>query len=41
MKRICSAALTLILILSLLSLTACGKNDGTPKDMQLVKGGEN
>ena len=41
MKRICSAALTLILILSLLALTACGKNDGTPKDMQLVKGGEN
>ena len=41
MKRILSALFVLIMIISALSLTSCGNDDGAPDGMQLVKGGEN
>ena len=40
MKRIVTALLVFVLIFSVLSLTSCGKNSDAPKDMQLVRGGE-
>ena len=40
MKRALTVLLALVSIFSLITLTSCGKNDGTPEDMQLVKGGE-
>ena len=39
MKRILAALLALIAIFSTLALTSCGKNDGAPDGMQLVRGG--
>ena len=40
MKKVLSMILTLIIVLSALSLTACKKDDGVPEDMRLVKGGD-
>ena len=40
MRKILCALLALVTIFSLFSLTACGKDDGAPKGMALVKGGE-
>lgn len=40
MKRILTALLALVMIICTLSLTACGKDDGAPDGMQLVRGGE-
>lgn len=40
MKRIITAHILLITLISILALTSCGKDDGAPKGMQLVRGGE-
>ena len=40
MKRIFAALIALITLFSVLSITSCKKNDGTPDGMQLVRGGE-
>ena len=40
MKRTLTALLALIMIISALCLTSCGKDDGAPDGMQLVMGGE-
>ena len=40
MKKILSAILALVIMISAFSLTACKKNDGAPDDMRLVKGAD-
>lgn len=40
MKRTLAALLALIMIISTLCLTSCGKDDDVPEGMQLVRGGE-
>lgn len=40
MKRIFAAITLIIMLFGVLSMTSCGKNDGTPNGMQLIKGGE-
>ena len=40
MKRTLTALLALVMIISALCLTSCGKDDGAPDGMQLVRGGE-
>lgn len=39
MKRILAAILALITLFTTLALTSCGKDDGAPEGMQLVRGG--
>ena len=40
MKRITKALLALVIITCALTLVSCGKDDGVPEGMQLVRGGE-
>lgn len=40
MKRLLAAFIVIMTLLSILTMTSCGKKDGTPKGMQLVRGGE-
>lgn len=40
MKRIACALLALILLFAAFSMTSCGKDDGAPEGMALVKGGD-
>ena len=40
MKRILTAFLALVMFFSVIGLTSCGKNDGAPDGMALVRGGE-
>lgn len=40
MKKTVSALLALIMIISILTLSSCGKDDGAPDGMRLVMGGE-
>ena len=40
MKRTLTALLALVMIISALCLTSCGKDDGAPDGMQLVRGGD-
>ena len=39
MKRILAALMVLVTLLGVLAMTSCGKKDGIPKGMQLVRGG--
>ena len=40
MKRILAALIIVITLFSVLAMSSCGKNDGAPDGMQLVRGGE-
>ena len=40
MKRIIAALMTLITLFGVLAMTSCGKKDGVPDGMQLVRGGD-
>lgn len=40
MRRILAALIIVITLFSVLAMTSCGKNDGAPDGMQLVRGGD-